>query len=58
MSDLLAALAQIVGPAHVLTGAETAPWDSDWTGHYRGAPLAVVRPADRDEVAAVLRLAL
>lgn len=57
MSDLLAALAQIVGPAHVLTGAETAPWDSDWTGHYRGAPLAVVRPADRDEVAAVLRLA-
>ncbi|MFC5737177.1 FAD-binding oxidoreductase [Sinirhodobacter huangdaonensis] len=58
MSDLLAALAAIVGPAHVLTGAETAPWDSDWTGHYRGAPVAVVRPADRDEVAAVLRLAV
>lgn len=57
MSDLIEALSAIVGPAQVLTGPDTAPWDSDWTGQYQGKPLAVVRPADRDQVAALLRLA-
>ncbi|WP_191569443.1 FAD-binding oxidoreductase [Paracoccus yeei] len=57
MSDLIRALSAIVGPAQVLTGTAAAPWDSDWTGQYRGKPLAVVRPADRDQVAALLRLA-
>ncbi|MDO5612553.1 MAG: FAD-binding oxidoreductase [Paracoccus sp. (in: a-proteobacteria)] len=57
MSDLIQSLAAIVGASHVLTGADTAPWDRDWTGQYQGKPLAVVRPADRDQVAALLRLA-
>lgn len=55
--DLIGALAAIVGPAQVLTGTDMARWTSDWTGHYHGAPLAVVRPADRDQVVAVMQLA-
>ncbi|TGN42741.1 FAD-binding oxidoreductase, partial [Paracoccus liaowanqingii] len=57
MTDLTAALSQILGAPHVLTGTDMAPWISDWTGQYHGEPLAVARPADRDQVAAVLRLA-
>ncbi|RWR27614.1 FAD-binding oxidoreductase [Sinirhodobacter populi] len=54
---MINALAAIVGPANVLTGADTARWSRDWTGDYEGVPLAVVRPANRDEVSAVLRFA-
>ena len=50
-------LAAIVGPAHVLTGADAAPWATDWMGKYKGEPLAVVRPGNTAEVAAILRLA-
>ncbi|MDS9469002.1 FAD-binding oxidoreductase [Paracoccus sp. MBLB3053] len=57
MTELIEDLAAIVGAANVLTGRDTARWDRDWTGHYTGAPLAVVRPANRDEVSAVLRVA-
>ena len=55
--DLLAALTELLGPAHVLTGAERAAYLSDWTGHYTADPLAVVRPADTAQVAATVRLA-
>ncbi|MFT3689760.1 FAD-binding oxidoreductase [Paenirhodobacter sp.] len=54
---MIEALAAIVGPAHVLTGADTARWARDWTGDYQGAPLAVVRPACTAEVSAILRYA-
>ncbi|MGC1428012.1 MAG: FAD-binding oxidoreductase [Albidovulum sp.] len=47
----------ILGTAHVLTGDDTAPYRSDWTGKYVAEPLAVLRPETRDEVAAILRLA-
>lgn len=57
MTDLIEALAEIVGPDRVLTGQDCLPWESDWTGQYQGRPLAVVRPSDRDQVADVLRLA-
>ncbi|MGR3249760.1 MAG: FAD-binding oxidoreductase [Paracoccus sp. (in: a-proteobacteria)] len=57
MDDLVQALAGIVGQANVATGADAAPWASDWTSQYLGEPLAVARPADRDQVAAILRLA-
>ncbi|MFT4013536.1 MAG: FAD-binding oxidoreductase [Paracoccus sp. (in: a-proteobacteria)] len=57
MADLITELGGILGSDRVLTGADTAKWDQDWTAQYRGSPLAVVRPADRDQVAAVLRLA-
>ena len=46
-----------LGAAHVLTGEAAAPYARDWTGAYRGAPLAVARPASTAEVAAVLRRA-
>lgn len=56
MRGLLASLAAIVGADHLLTDAGlTASFETDWTGRWRGAALAVARPADRDEVAAVLR---
>lgn len=55
--SLLAGLRDLLGPAHVLTGDEAvaAGFGRDWTGHYAWRPLALVRPASRDEVAGVLR---
>ncbi len=55
--SLLDRLAAIVGPAHVLTGKDSAPYGRDWMGEYEWQPLAVVRPGSRDEVAVVMRLA-
>jgi FAD/FMN-containing dehydrogenase len=48
------ALGDIVGAQHVLTGDAAAGYAVDWTGRFRGATPAVVRPADTAEVAAVL----
>jgi FAD/FMN-containing dehydrogenase len=53
LDDLRTAL----GPAHVLTGADTARYCADWSGHYTAAPLAVARPGSTDEVALTLRIA-
>jgi FAD/FMN-containing dehydrogenase len=53
---LQAGLSSIVGASHVLTGAATAGYSVDWTGRFRGQAAAVVRPADTEQVAAVLRL--
>jgi FAD/FMN-containing dehydrogenase len=47
-------LADIVSPAHLLTGDAAAGYAVDWTGRYRGHTPAVVRPGDTAEVAAVL----
>lgn len=54
---LIADLKEVLGPAHVLTGADGAGHTTDWTGKYTAEPVAVVRPANTDEVAACLRLA-
>ena len=54
--DLLDALQQIVGTEHVLTGGDLSAWEADWRGRVRGRALAVVRPADTAQVAAVVRL--
>ena len=55
-SDFLAALAAIVGEAHVLRDAQTlAPYCTDWRGRYHGAALAAVLPASTQEVAAIVR---
>ncbi len=54
---LIADLTALLGASHVLTGADCAPYCGDWSGHYTADPLAVVRPADTAQVAAVLRLA-
>lgn len=57
MSDVVGALTRALGDSAVLTGADTAPWSSDWTDQYRWTPLCVVRPRDTAQVSAVLRLA-
>ena len=52
----LDALRAIVGTTHVLTDADAIAGHAvDWTGRFRGDPLAVVRPADTYEVSAVVR---
>ncbi len=57
MTALLDDLRALLGAAHVLTGQEAAPYGRDWMGDFDWQPLAVLRPADRDQVAAILRLA-
>jgi FAD/FMN-containing dehydrogenase len=49
------ALADVVGPSHVLTDPELcASYERDWTGRFAGRAAAVVRPATTAEVAAVM----
>lgn len=55
MSHLLDALRVIVGTQQVLTGADAAPYLTDWRERYSGIAQAVVRPGSTDEVAAVVR---
>jgi len=46
----------IVGPDHVIADAAgMAPYLTDWRGRFTGAARAVVRPADADEVARLVR---
>ena len=55
-SRLPADLRRIVGDEHVLTDpALRAGFETDWTGRFHGRALAVVRPADAQEVAEVVR---
>jgi FAD/FMN-containing dehydrogenase len=54
---LLAALAEVVGPANLLTEpGDLASYASDGRGT-TGVPLAVVRPSDSDQVVRIVRLA-
>jgi len=53
--NMLDQLQEIVGLEHVLTGEDAAPYLVDWRGRYRGAARAVVRPANTQEVAAVVK---
>ncbi|SMX45001.1 FAD-binding oxidoreductase [Actibacterium lipolyticum] len=55
--ELIAQLVGIVGDAHVLTGDDAAAYGKDWTGKYTCQPRAVLRPANRDQVCAIMRLA-
>ena len=59
MSELLHSLRDIVGAAQVLThddpGADLAAWEQDWRKRSRGRALAVVRPGNTAEVAAVVK---
>lgn len=54
---ILPELIDLLGDRHVLTGADRAAYLPDWTGHYTSNPLAVLRPADTAQVAAVMRIA-
>jgi len=55
--ELAAQLAALLGPEQVFAGdAVPERYCRDWSGDYVGVPLAVIRPANADEVAAALRL--
>lgn len=57
MTAWLDGLRSAVGAAHVLTERDVVEgYERDWSGRYVGQTSAVVRPGDRDEVAAVLRI--
>ena len=56
-SKLVQQLQAIVGDTYVLTHADdTAPYLSDWRGNYLGRTIAVVRPANTEQVANVVKL--
>jgi FAD/FMN-containing dehydrogenase len=55
-APLLDTLRETLGPSHLLTDPDLrASYETDWTRRWRGAALAVTRPASTEEVAAVLR---
>jgi FAD/FMN-containing dehydrogenase len=58
-TDLIAQLCAICGTANVLThedsGADLSPWEQDWRKRVHGRALAVVRPGDTSQVAAVVK---
>ncbi|BEV16624.1 FAD-binding oxidoreductase [Herbaspirillum sp. DW155] len=57
MTEFLDACRAAIGAAHVLTDAgDTAGYLTDQRGRYTGRALAVLRPADTAEVAALVRL--
>ncbi|MCE3262080.1 MAG: 2-hydroxyacid dehydrogenase [Pseudoduganella sp.] len=53
----LAACRALLGEAHVIADEQgMAPYLRDWRGRFTGRALAVLRPADTQQVAAVVRL--
>ncbi|APW39856.1 hydroxyacid dehydrogenase [Rhodoferax koreense] len=56
MTQLLDALRETLGPAHVLSGSDAAAFLTDQHGRLTGNALAVVRPATTEQVAQVVRL--
>ena len=55
--SVLDQIAAAIGAECILTGKDAAPYGTDWTGAYSSAPLAVLRPADTGDVAAIMRIA-
>src|SRR5690625_5766327 len=54
--EQLSELVALIGSAHVLTEPQLkAQYEEDWRGRYHGQALAVVRPADTEQVAEVVR---
>jgi FAD/FMN-containing dehydrogenase len=53
--DLLTGLSAIVGARGLLTGRDAEPYCQDWRALYSGRTPAVVRPADTEELAAVVQ---
>ncbi len=54
-NDFLQTLRSICGDAHVLTDGDLQAWEMDWRKRARGKALAVVRPANTDEVARIVK---
>jgi FAD/FMN-containing dehydrogenase len=56
-TELLDAIRDVVGERGLLTGAaDTAAYTEDWRRLYRGHTPGVIRPADTDQLARVVRL--
>ncbi|MDB5929430.1 MAG: FAD-binding oxidoreductase [Polaromonas sp.] len=55
MTEFLDHVRALLGDAHVLT-TDLAAYATDWRGKFTGRPLAVLRPADTAQVAAVVSL--
>src|SRR6187402_1410906 len=55
MKPLIDRLRDIVGASQVLSEGDLSAWEQDWRKRSRGKALAVVRPANTAEVAAVVR---
>ena len=55
--DQLAEYRDVLGEAYVLTGKDTAKWSQDWPGAYHWTPLAVLRPANTEEVSQAVKIA-
>ena len=53
--ELIEKLTGIVGAAHVLISGDLSAYELDWRKRSRGKALAVVRPANTPEVAAVVK---
>ncbi|MDP1635009.1 MAG: FAD-binding oxidoreductase [Gallionellaceae bacterium] len=54
--QFLESLTAITGRDGVLTGADAAPYGKDWRGRYANEALAVVFPADTQQVSEVVKL--
>ena len=55
MNSIISELQQLLGAAYVLT-EDLQAYEADWRGRSRGKALCVVRPANTEQVAAVVRL--
>ena len=55
MDTFLAQLRALVGAPHVLSEGDLSAWELDWRKRSRGKALAVVRPGNTGEVAAVVK---
>ncbi|CAN5556592.1 FAD-binding oxidoreductase [soil metagenome] len=55
MTTLIEQLRAIVGDTHALTEGDLTAWEQDWRKRARGKALAVVRPANTQQVAAVVK---
>ena len=56
VSPLIDALCGVVGPSQVLCDGDLTAYELDWRKRFRGKALAVVRPGNTEELAAVVRL--
>ena len=55
MSEVLMTLRSLLGDAHVLTEGDLTAYERDWRGRVHGKALAVVRPANTQQVSEVVR---
>ena len=56
-AQFITALGDIVGARDVITDSDQrSGYEVDWTGRFRGSTPAVVRPADTEQVAAIIAL--